>query len=334
MIFKNKKLLLVLLPVSLLSILAIFWMISKTNQTTKTENFPASTIKPVYEGSFGDLITTEVNTTQFPDKLPLLEISHQKLEDQYVYDIASKLGFSGTPKSTKDVNKGNVLYWTNQTASVFFFPETATIEYNSSLPYDQAVGKPLSDVALVDTAKKFLTENNFLKEDEIGQTEIAYLVKSSQYQGFEPGTKDDALVYKIAFTPRKANYEIVTPNAGEQTVTVSTLADGTVWSAKIVKFTILGNPTEEVRIKKYERVIADFAEQAILMGITNAQILLNDLAKDDIQKTTITSVKLAYLQGSPKSTLLYPIFLITGVSEVTGHPQKVKTIFYMYAEDK
>ena len=81
----------------------------------------------------------------------------------------------------------------------------------------------------------------------------------------------------------------------------------------------------------YNEVVSSFSQKAILMGVTNAEIMLRDIPKDSLKNTSISEVRVAYLKGSPQSTTLYPIFLISGESEITGYPNKVKTVFYMYA---
>ena len=313
----------------------MIWLISKTKKAQPiTSPKPNPTIEAKYQGSFGEIITSEANNLQFPEKLPLIETVNQTLTDSYVYNIASSLGFPETPQYTNDATRGKVWYWVDKKGSLFVFPEIRNVQYSSALPYNQAVGKQLSDVMLIEAARKFLLENSFLTDNEIGKPEITYLVRSTRYEGFDPGDRENALLFKVTFSLQKSDYSIFTQDNTEPTTTIVLFADGTVWSAQVTKFTFSNKTGKEIALKTYEEVLDSFAQKAVLMGVTNAEIMLRDISKDSLKNTSVKNIKLAYLLGSNQSTTLYPIFVITGESEVTGYPQKVKTIFYMYAEDK
>lgn len=315
-----------------ISLFSIYWIFSKTHKLPSSlDDKVIATIQPRYENSFGDIITSEISTTEMPKSLPLFKISNEPLNEQYITQTANKLGFSGNPKHATDVNQGTLLFWINNNSSIFFFPETRTIQYNSGAATDDKTSEILSEVALTDIAKSFLIDNNLLTTEEIGKDQLSYLVESKKYEGFDKTNREKASMIKIVFSPKALGYDVITQGSVEPTTSIFLLPNGVISSAQITKFIFQDSQKASVTIKSTKEVLDTFDTDAVLIGTTNSEISLKNISKDSLKDTTISEIKLTYLLGSPKATLLYPIFLITGQSTATGFNDKLETVFYMYA---
>lgn len=330
--FNKKWFFIILIVLALLSLLVIYLMTKNKTIKKSTTGIPVlPTITSQYKGPLGTPIFPEKDTFSLPKEMPLYKISTQPLNDQFIYETASRLGFGGDPKTTKDITLGTATYWQTEKASIFFYPSARRIEYSSYASYESATNKQLTDEATIEIAKKFLLDNKIMNSEEIGQASIIYLKKSKQHEGFDEGTKNEALLYKIIFNTKTLGYEIVTKNPDNQTIIVNVLKDGTIWSAQVMKFNFSSVPLESYKIKNFINIKNNILKEGVLISLTGAQISSYDLPSNSIKNITISDIKPAYLLESYKTEVLYPIFLIKGLAEVTGFSNKLTATLYMYA---
>ena len=328
---KNKIKIVIVFLVAIVSALVVFFFI-KNRQ--KSENVsvlaPQIQVKSQYKGKFDVSFSIKENETSLPKNVQVLNISNSPLELTRLSEIASKLGFPGEPSKTKDVAKGEVYFWQNDTGSFFTYPNARRLEYSSYSLYTNAVNKQLSDADVTKTAEDFLINNGFYDQGSLETASLSYLNETSPYGGLSKTTKENALLYQVNFYPKTAGYEIVNKNPEDYTISVKVLRDGTVWSAYASVFEFYSTDTVSFPAKGYQETLNSI-NKSVLVSLTGAYLSAYDLPENSIKKVTINEITLAYLLESSNSTSLLPVYLLEGSAEVNEVKDPLNVTLYLSA---
>ena len=327
---KNKKLYIItLLGISIISLVLIF-LKTKGNKTggKPTQISPTYSIRSDYGGSFPIKFNIRLDQIQ-PISLPYLNASKITFEEKYVREIAKNLGFKGEPQSFNDMRFGAVSFWSEGDRSLFVYPKAEKIHYYLN-SFKDSVDKKITDAEIEKIALDFLIENGILKDRSLKKVLISYWNKNPDNQGFKLANRDDAVLFRVNFSQSEANYEILSPGNQQPSICIKILADGTVYDADITFFSQISQGETSFKLKDYNEIIKTIGD-AKVSSLPNYQLLLADLPPTSIKNADIDEISIAYLLETEKSSILYPIYVLSGKANVEGYEKPFDIILYLPA---
>lgn len=327
---KNKKLYIItLLSISLISLVLIFLQIKGNKTGSKPAQIsPTYSIKSDYGGSFPINFNIKRDQIQ-PISLPYLNASKIVFKENYVREIAKNLGFKGDPQSFNDMKFGAVSFWSEGDRSLFVYPEAEKIHYYLN-SFKDSVDKKITDVEIEKIASDFLIENGILKNRSLKKILISYWSKNPDNQGFKLTNRGAAVLFRVNFSQSEANYEILTPGNQQPLICIKILADGTIYDADVTFFSQISEGGTSFKLKDYNEIVKTIGD-AKVSSLSNYQLLLADLPPTAIKKADIDKISIAYLLETEKSSILYPIYVLSGKADVEGYEKPFDIILYLPA---
>jgi hypothetical protein len=313
----NKKVILIIVILLLVGLVAFFFVFRKKEGKPTVSPLPTPKLSSNFKGEFPVNLVLKEEAFKLPIKLNLLEASPATLADGYFKNIAQKLGFQGEPMEISDVFDGKTYFWKNDNYSFFVFSQKGKVRYNqntSSTP----INKQLSDQSLENTATSFLADNGIIESDSFSLSKIKYLEKNEKDEGFKETEREKATMFEVSFNYKVAGYEILTPQYTEPIVYVRMSLDGSIQSFQFINIAGLKTTPKEYDLKNYQET-KDNLENAVLIGLRGAQVALGDLSTTAIKSVDINKIDLGYLYDPGKSTILQPIYILTGTAKVEGY---------------
>jgi hypothetical protein len=329
MINKYKKY--ILLFLALLTVAAIGYIIISVKEKPVTPT--TVSIKPrltqEYKGQYLLEIGFDEKQFKYVEKLPFVEITKTVMPNQKAQEIATALGFTGSPTSVKDAIDGPTLFWNNGKATLFIYPDRNKVTYSSSRDVF-AIDKQMSDENIRLTALNFLEENKIVEKGSLTVTNLEFLKKNTSQEGYVGSTKSEASLYRVDFTPAEAGYEIVSATLITPPVFVLMTKDGIISSFQSVLPGAARTLPVEYRLKNYDEM-QNSTKDAVLISVLGQYSPLSNLSENLIQKITVNQVSLAYLQETINSTVLIPIYKLSGEASVSNSPNNVPVVLYLSA---
>lgn len=327
---KNKKIYIItLLGISLISLVSIFLKIKGDKTGVKpTQISPTYSIRSGYDGSFP--INFNIKRDQIQSiSLPYLNASKIAFEENYVRETAKILGFKGEPQGFNDMKFGAVSFWSEGDRSLFIYPEVEKIHYYLN-SFKDSVDKKITDVEIEKIASDFLIKNGILKDGSFKKILISYWSKNPDNQGFKLANRDDAVLFRVNFSQSEANYEILSPGHQQPSICIKILADGTVYDADITFFTQISQGETSFKLKDYNEIVKTIGDTKV-SSLSNYQLLLADLPPTSIKNADVDKISIAYLLETEKSSILYPIYVLSGKANVEGYEKPFDIILYLPA---
>lgn len=324
---KFKKIKVILILIFILLIISTVFLLLKNRRTSEKENIPQSKLSSQYSGSFSVDLKVARENFSFPTKLPLISISPLSNISEYFTRASEKLGFSGGPLSSEDVFDGRILFWNNDTTSLFAYQKSGLIKYTQrSLP--QTINKQLTDQDLVLLATEYLYQNSITEKNTLELINIDYL-KKGENEGFVVTDKKSASVYQVNFQSKSLGYSIFTPYQAQPDIFVQVLPDGSIYQFNYTKVGNYSKGLTEFPLKDYDGLLSSLS-QAVLISLNEKQVSLSELAPNYIESVSVDKIILAYLKETQNSTMLYPIYVLSGKAQ-TKEDESTGVVLYVPA---
>lgn len=305
-----------------------YFLLFFKKEEEKVTHFPAPNIPSLFEGSYPIEVLFSKNDFVFPSKISYLKIEKTPLQDSSIKTVASNLDFSNDPLIMDDVFDGKMYIYQSEESSLTVSLKNQEFDYTlNEIP--SYINKQPSDIALVNTAKDFLIQMEFVSSEDIQFVSFVYF-KETSGQGLYPTNKENATLYQVNFSSVIDNVTILTLNPLNTPIYVRLLPDGSVFQAHVSK---LGSVTEspiQYKLKTYEEVVSNISD-AVLISLDNGNVHLPDVSNTSINNISITSVQLIHLLDNPTSTTLQPVYLLKGISNISGFTEKIDASMYLPA---
>lgn len=325
----NKKIIFIVLIIVSFLIILFFFFSRKGIKKTPSSVFPTPKLTSNYKGKFPVNLLLKKEDLNLPQKLNLLEVSSTPLTEDYAKNVAQKLGFQGEPLSINDVFDGKTFFWKNNNFSFFVFPQKGKVRYsqNASSP---TINKQLSDQAIETLATTFLNDGGVVDTNNLSLAKIRYLEEDKNGGIFKEAERSKATVFEVSFNYKVAGYEILTPQYIEPIIYAILGQDGVVQSFQFINIDNFKTDPKEYTLKSYQEIV-DNLQTAILISLFGSQFALSDLAQTAIQKVDVNKIEIGYLYDPGKSTLLQPVYKLTGTAKVEGYEEEMSATLYLPA---
>lgn len=329
---RKKQIATIIIGIAIGVLLAILFAVKKepTQQPPKKEIQP---IKPPKVTSNADArfaieLSLSPEKLSIPPQLPIYQLSTSPMTSDEAVSIATAMGYKTSPFTLNDANLGTVLVWIDDSRTLRIILATQLIDYKSGVsPELSTTGSFPKDQQLMSTAKDFLTQKGILPIENVKFDEIRYLTFATE--DAKVTTKEKANIANVVFSQRLNNYPIVniTPGAGNISVAISN--GGKILSALIDKTNTIVS-SSEYPLKTFSDLKSSLNE-AKLQLLDQGNIDITALSSNAIKKIVVQEVTIAYFQeNSPTQSLLQPIFILKGTSELVSG-QQVSALLYLPA---
>ena len=243
--------------------------------------------------------------------------------------MAKKLGFLQDPIIINDPLDGTTFFWKNDKTTLFGYTKSRKLRY-SSTSFSPTANKQLSDSAILNSAQKFLSENNILKDGSFQTQGVIFQERDSVGEGFKQTAREKAELYQVNVLPKVANYEILAPDSTEPASFLQINLDGSIYAFQVSFLPDLKQGSTEYKLKNFKE-ISDSLDQAVLIETRNQSSALTDLPENTVEKIEITKIEVAYLADSSNPTLFQPIFKLSGLATLSGLSLPSPAVLYLPA---
>jgi len=326
----NRKILIIIFGILAVLLLIFILFIKKDKKSEEKQILPNTpSITKNYKGQLSFNIKLPEKDFNFPKELPLIETVKKEIPKESIFAIANKLGFLGEPVSANDVIDGQTYFWKNEDLTLFAFPNTGVIRFNSERS-KQVIDKQLSENEIVEISEKFFYDNGFTEKGSLKVKEIKYLKEDIKSEIFLESKKENSIIYECIFNPVILDYEINTYWTDQPLIYVRILKDGTVYSAQYTNLAQIQKGTTFYKIMDF----AEFQEniqKSTLISVKNAQLTLSDLNINSISQIDVNKINIIYLQDASSSLYLQPVFLIEGTTSIIGYGNNIEVTLYLPA---
>ena len=326
---KKKIILIILTTLSILSIVYIFSLTKKGQGPSTALKGPELIQK--YKGKYS--ITTSLKKDQFnfPNKLPLLEISPSStpITEGFAKEVASSFGFPGDPTIFDDTFDGTTYFWGNDDASLIAHAKSGKVRYNLSV-FSLGINKQLSDASLSVIAQNIVSDNKIIDASLFQTGNIKYLKEVVNGQGYQETNRASAVLFQVSILPKAVDYEFVSLSSVEPTSYVQLRQDGTLYAFQITMFPTIQKGFTEHGLKSFDEVVSSL-ESAILIELREETQLLSDVPSNLIQSIEVDKIEIAYLVESTTSTTFQPVYKLSGNATLSNSQEKYLATLYLPA---
>jgi hypothetical protein len=326
---KTKKFWVFIIFILIVVVIVIVYLSQSKTKPVIQKTLPSPSIPANYKGKLQIGWNISKENFNFPTSVPALEITPKEITLSMAQNIATAAGFTGSPITAQDTIDGTTYIWTKDSASLIITPKNQKIAYDSNGQV-KTINKQIDDESLKVIAENFLTQNMLLPKDSYSFSSFLYLKETSSQQGINPATKNEAEITQVNFSPKNAQFPIFSLNPKNTTAFTQILKDGTVFRSQIILFGNLKPTIETYKIKNYTETGESFGS-ATLVSLNDGNINLPDIPTGNIGKITITNISLVYLFDSPNKTILSPVYLLSGTTDVQGYGSSINALLYLPA---
>lgn len=331
----NKIVVLFLLSLIIIGVTVIFYYLTDkgTEQSSTFPQFKSSNLPPpVIPESTDDTFTVKLNVNEndvdIPKELPLLTIAPVTLTQGQSDAIAKNLGFTKPALIANDVRRGRQLVYSSDDSSMIITLATGEIRYTkNTFSKKQNVG--LSDNEISETARKFLIDNQIVKEEIFGKSQVAYYQTVSSEE-LRSTSKENADYYQVNFSFNLSKLNILSLNPTMSPITVRVLTDGTIFSSSIQLLKNVEQTKEFYNIKNFDQ-LKESLNNSELVTLDEGNLYPGDLQKNSIQSVEIIKIEIVYLLDQSNSYLIQPIFLLKGKAKIANIPEGLDAVLYLPA---
>jgi hypothetical protein len=310
--FKNRK---VLLSTGLgfICLISIIYLISTTNPSPSNKTSLPVIQSPVNGELLIESDLTE-NSIKIPTTLPVYQLEPSQLSPTEISSIAINFGFSTQPLKFKDVNIGEVYFWSEGDNTLRISPIQNFIEFKKTFPVNQT-GTFSSPVALQNTAEKFLSDKIITGSNSFNFDSVRYLKYLTESAG--ETTPDKADVADIKFIQNIDSYPILNLSTSVGTIDIQIARNNDIVLAYLDLAPKMSGQ-EVVSVKSFTELVSQI-KQSKLVSLDKGKIDLLTISNSMIKKITITSASLGYLkQSNLTSQVLQPIFIMEANAQLTN----------------
>lgn len=327
----NKKLktviFITLLVLVALSVIYITSFLKKGDQNPVQPTVIEPRIPKLVENNREIQSTVSKKDFSFPEKLPLVKLNSIKETTESEAIIkAQNLGFSQNYKSFNDLENGKMLFWNEDGKSLIIYLKNSKIVYAPGAGVNNFL-QGLDQKTIIQIARNFLTDNSLVNETNLGTVLFYGLSTETEEPKIVPF--NDAVVYKIVFSPVIENYEIITTDSFESVVSVWIDKQGRIIKTEINPIDISHTTDEMYPVKDYDSFIKTI-NSAQIINIDDGNILTQDIESKDILDIKVNNIKISYYKESDSIDYLQPVFVLSG-NVTLSKKGKVNAILYLPA---
>ena len=132
----------------------------------------------------------------------------------------------------------------------------------------------------------------------------------------------------VSFSYFDTDYSIVTTDPEGSSLEVWVLNDGTVSKVSLTKVKSVKQAETKFNIKDYNQVVSTLGE-AVLIELNEGNSPIPQF-KNAVSDVKIAKIELGYLFEN-KTTILQPVFILTGDAKVINQSSREKVVFYLPA---
>lgn len=311
------------------AILVFLFAYKKQLPTSPAAPLPTPKIPALLKGEYSlGLSIDETAFESLPRSSPLLERKGAQLGREEIVSIAKKIGFANEPLEANDVLSGKVFIFSGAKNSFVATPKTATLDYTLN-ERPAALNKQLSDESIKNVARDFLVNNGFVGPEEIAFGELVFL-REAPGEGFYPTSRAAASFYQVNFNPQAAGRTVLRLNPQDPLISVRVLPDGEIFSAHVVRLGVLSESQTQYQLKNYKEFSSKI-NRSVLVSLDEGNVYLPDLSKGAVKAVSLKEVELSFLLESEESTVLQPVYLLSGTAVVVGFSGPVSAFLYLPA---
>ncbi len=272
---------------------------------------------------------TEVDF-EFPTSAPLLTVGKASpLTEMEANEISQKLGFSGAADKVEDAFDGTTYFWNGPDNSLIVYSKSRKIEYSIN-DISRSANKQLSDAAIIDIAKRFLSDKGLLTDNEYDFSFFTFMKESSDNEGISIVSKASAQIYQVNFSPKVSDTKLLTLDPKVSPIYVWVLPDGRVAKASVIRLGTITKSETNYPLKSYQQVISSL-NQATVVSLDDGNINLLNISAGDLKNIDISEIDLAYLLTSATADSLQPIYTLKGITKIEGITSGVNAYVYLPA---
>jgi len=337
-IINRKNILILLAVIFIVSIAYIGYSFNLSrNKPTASEKFQQNLAIPNYLAGTTITIENDIKSSdfKFPSQLPYLQQTNiNGLSDAAANTIAINLGFKDAPTISTDVQNGEVIIWNGDQYSLVATPKINTVQLSSNtsarILVQNVTGKKISDSDYQALAQSFLTEKIGLNSASLKFTGFSYFKVANGVEYLANAVKSDAQIVQLNYSEGPSTYPILTPNPDEPQILVQILKDGSIMSFKGDLGLIFKNSPNQYPILDYNQFSQNL-NKSIVVSVNNNSVNLPDLNSKSLSGIKVDRVSLAYLIDKSGATVIQPVFLIEGTTELNGVAGTVSISLYLPA---
>lgn len=310
---------------------SVFVLLLTITFFSRTGNKQAPGATPKIPDLYSGSLKIDAKFTQkdfdFPSELPYLDISQGNYSSDQIKQIATSIGFKSDPIIAQDSQLGTTYIYNNDSASLIAIPQRGKIDYQlNNLP--GAINKQLGNQDLIDIATRFLNDNAVINKDDLNFISFGYFIQDSTDR-IQPVSKSNAQIIQLNFSSKATNYPILSLTPQSSPINVKLLPDGSVYSFSILKYAAKLQDSKH-KMKGFSDTVSSL-KNAKVITIDNGNKNPTDLTKDSIQSVTINKIELFYLLDSLESSVLQPVFKLSGSAQILGTKGPLEIQLYLPA---
>jgi len=328
-IVNKKTVLLIVFLIILMFFLLFFRKKTVKNEITQKRFLPPPAVSNYYKGKTQMNFNVSEEDFSFPETMPVFtKSSPNPLEEEYIVKMATRLGFNDSPKTSEDIYDGRTYIWNNEESSLTIYRKSRKISFYKNASID-TINKQLSDDAFIALGKSFISKKLGLDDKNFSFFNFIYYFAPKNSVRYANSSKEKANIIQVNFSPKIAEYPILTLNPQKTSLFTQILLDGSIFKAEYVKTDDIKQSVEKYRIKSFSKV-KETIDKAKIISLNHGSINIPDVSEKFIDYIDINKITLAYLIDSPESDIYQPIFVLNGKAK-TQEEEMVPVTLYLPA---
>ncbi len=323
--------------ISIILIILIFvllgYVATKQKELTEQSQNQIKTIPKLAGGEYSIKFEIPEDQFRFPDKLPLLQTAKKEpFGKDYINNIASSLDFSDPPMNTNDTRFGETLIYNNGRAGLTVYSQIRSLSYGL---FENLAGRGIDQsIDYRSIAERFLIEELLLDPKNFSYISTVYIAESHEFtsENLQLITPEQSQYIQINFSQNINDIKIITLNPQTYLYKVILRTNGAVQKVEVNEIGQILESNQMADVKDYSQVINSL-DQAELISLDDGNILIDVSRGDVISEATVKKIDIAYLIADAKSTILQPIFILTGSAVLEQTGREVNAVLYISAID-
>jgi len=324
--FKNRKLI-----IGLMLLAGLLLVLKSRSQPAviPLERLPQPKIEsPSREASLKIESRLQSDKISIPNKLPVYTLSTTPVSLEESVQIATNLGFTGSPQVLNDARFGTVYIWSEAAnGNLRIVPTTHIIDYKTPLATPKTGTTFQPEEETVAKAKRFLISRSLTTEDKLSLPKVRYIAITDE--SYAEVNQDLADLVDIIFIETINGYQLVNPTTEIGTINVKIDRNNNIVSVYVDKADQIVSAAD-YKVKTFSELVLSLGA-AKIQSLDNGNIDPSSLPASSINKIVVNNANIAYFQElSIKQQYLQPVFVLEGTALLDGG-QTVPVLLYLSA---
>lgn len=328
---KYKKIIVISISVTLVSVISIIYLIQKQNSEEEitNQNITPVNIDNAIKGNFGIQFNFEYENENLPTSLPIYQITEHKFNIDQNIRIVEKLNFTNDPNIVNDAKFGSTYFYNQEGRSLRVLTNQNIFDYRTGIIADSELSNIPDENELYLIARRDLIDTGFIQEnDNITLTKVREF-NVNPIEGIEREGRPNSLI--LTFNKTVDDYKVISETYETGTISL-------VYNYKLDIVSIYYDDVPDLtklsdyKLKDSEQLQNQKSEIALL-SVDEGRIDTLRLGDPNIRNATLNTIEIAYYQGlDTEQQYLQPVYIFTG--EVTfNNSEKMVAEFYLPAID-